>query len=364
MYPLTCDPLDGFSVLFGDDYVSLGGENYSTGKFVVDVLNLTDQDIDAIRQSVARSRNRIWKCVVDGDRGGLMSALRQISCLVEQISVCRKLVAGNTLRGNTPTGGLDAVFDGSTEEHRSLMEWLRRLEALPDSIHHFKVRVTELADDYLATLKVRTPSAYAAVWRDYQLRLSLESQAVYDELSDLEGDELQRTRKWQREEVESRSLPANFGIRTTYEAMSHPKKKGQFILAERVQCDDLETFLMLDLLRGFAAGHIPRRCDHCGRFFLLDSGYDIRYCENEAPDAPGKTCSQVGAHIKERRKSKNDPVIGEYKRAYNRLKTRKNRGQLSTDDWNRQVAEIQNLKEMAQRGDISLARLKEMLNGF
>ncbi len=41
MYPLTYDPLDGFSVLFGDNYISLGGENYSTGKFVVDVLNLS-----------------------------------------------------------------------------------------------------------------------------------------------------------------------------------------------------------------------------------------------------------------------------------------------------------------------------------
>ncbi len=118
---------------------------------------------------------------------------------------------------------------------------------------------------------------------------------------------------------------------------------------------------MLDLLHGFAAGHIPRRCDHCGRFFLLDSGYDIRYCENEAPDVPGKTCSQVGAHIKERRKGK-DPIIGEYKRVYNRLKTRKNRGRLSKDDWNHQVAEIQDLCDEARRGEITLAELKKRLS--
>lgn len=364
MYPLTYDPLDSFSVLFGDDFVSLGRENYSTGKFAVDVLNLTDEAVDNIRRCAIHNRNRVGKCVAEEDRAGLMNALGQISYLAEQIPVCRELAAGNALRCDIPAGELDAVFDETTEEHQSLLEWLRKLETLPDSIHHYKERVTELVDDYLAKLKERTPSAYAAVWRDYQLRLSLESQAVYDELSDLRGDEFQRTRKWQREEVESRSLPTSFAIHTTYEAMPYPKKKGQFVLAERVQCDDLETFLMLDLLRGFAAGHIPRRCDHCGRFFLLDSGYDIRYCENEAPDVPGKTCSQVGAHIKERRKSKEDPIIGEYKRAYNRLKTRKNRGQLSADDWNRQVAEIQKLKEKAQRGEVTLAVLKKDLSTY
>lgn len=364
MYPLTHDPLDGFSVLFGDNYVSLGGENYSTGKFVVDVLNLTDSDIDAIRQSAVRNRNRIGKCVADGDRDGLMDALGQLTYLAEQIPVFRELIAADSPCGTPSAGELDAVFEETTEEHRSLMEWLRKLEALPNSIVHFRDRVTELADNYLARLKVRTPSAYAAAWGDYQRRLSLESQAVYDELSNLEGDELQRKRKWQREEAESRSLPASFAIHTTYETVPHPKRAGEYILAERVQCDDLETFLMLDLLRGFAAGHIPRRCDHCGQFFLLDSGYDIRYCENEAPDVPGKTCSQVGAHSKERRRSKDDPIIGEYKRGYNRLKTRKNRGRLSQDDWNRQVAEIQELKDKAKKGEITLIELTDRLSGY
>ena len=361
MYPLTHDPLDGFSVLFGDSYVSLGGKNYSTGKFVADVLNLTDSDIDAIRQSAVRDRNRIGKCVADGDRDGLIDALGQVTYLAEQIPVFRELVTADAPWDNTSTRELAAVFEETSEEHSALIEGLRKLETLPNVIVHFRDRVTELADDHLARLKVRTPSAYAATWRDYQLRFSLESQAVYDELSDLEGDALQRKRKWQREEVERCSLPSCFAIHTTYEAVPHPKKAGEYILAERVQCDDLETFLMLDLLRGFMVGHIPRRCDHCGKFFLLDSGYDIRYCENEAPDAPGKTCSQVGAHSKERRRSKNDPIIAEYKRVYNRLKTRKNRGQLSPDEWNRLVAEIQELKEAAQKGNMMLLELKKKL---
>lgn len=364
MFPLTCDPLDGFSVLFGDDYVSLGGENYSTGKFAVDVLNLTEESIDVIRQGVVRNRNRIGRCVADGDRAGLLEALEQIKYLARQVPVYRELEADNSPWAEIPDGELDIVFDENTEEHQSWLEWLRRLESLPSSIVHFKERVTELVDDYLSRLMVRTPSAYAAVWKSYQSRLSLESQAIYDDLSDLEGDEFQRMKKWQREDIERRSLQTSFSIHITYKAVPHPQQKDEYILAERVRCDRLETFLMLDLLRGFAAGHIPRRCDHCGRFFLLDSGYDIRYCENEAPDAPGKTCSQVGAHSKERRRSRENPIIAEYKRVYNRLKTRKNRGQISPNSWNRQVAEVQNLKDAAQRGEITLTELKEQLRRY
>ena len=210
----------------------------------------------------------------------------------------------------------------------------------------------------------RTPSAYANAWYAFQLRLHLEDDAAYDEATEYESEVFLRYREWYQEEVRRRYLQTGFQISVSYKTIPHPKKEGESVLAEEVFCEDLETFLTLDLIRGFMAGHIPRRCDHCGRFFLLDSGYDIRYCENEAPDVPGKTCSQVGAHIKERRRSKDDPIIGEYKRAYNRLKTRKNRGQLSPDDWNRQVAEIQELKDTALRGTITLKELKVHLAGY
>jgi len=81
---------------------------------------------------------------------------------------------------------------------------------------------------------------------------------------------------------------------------------------------------------------------------------ESKYKSYDLPLFLDVTCTQVGAHGKERRRSKEDPVMGEYKRVYNRLKTGKNRGQLSPDDWNRQVAVIQELKEKAQRGEMNL----------
>lgn len=91
---------------------------------------------------------------------------------------------------------------------------------------------------------------------------------------------------------------------------------------------------------------------------------ESKYKSYDLPLFLDVTCTQVGAHGKERRRSKEDPVMGEYKRVYNRLKTGKNRGQLSPDDWNRQVAEIQEMKEAAQQGRISLSELKRDLTKY
>lgn len=48
----------------------------------------------------------------------------------------------------------------------------------------------------------------------------------------------------------------------------------------------------------------------------------------------------------------------EYQKVYNRLRGRKNRGIISIDEWNRQVAEAQEVKAQALAGNIDDAELK------
>lgn len=363
MYPLTRDPLDGFSVLFGNEYVLLGKRHYSTGKFAVDVLNLKKKELENIWESVHQNRNRIEKCLAEGQKKGLLTALEQIQYLTRLVPVYRELGRTAFLWKEITDNELDAVFQEDSEYNRAAKEWLEKLFDVPRKLEHFQRCASDFVHEYLEPLGERTSAAYANAWYAFQTRRFLEDDVAATEADEYEGEEFLQHRTWYQEETQRRYLQSSFEVQLSYEAIPDPKDEEKFILAERVWCEDLETFLSLELLHGFAAGHIPRRCDHCGRFFLLDSGYDIRYCENEAPDAPGKTCSQVGAHSKERRKSKDDPIIGEYKRVYNRLKTRKNRGQLSQDDWNRQVAEIQELKDKAKKGEITLIELTDRLSG-
>lgn len=132
------------------------------------------------------------------------------------------------------------------------------------------------------------------------------------------------------------------------------------IIAERMQFNNLTSFLYIDFFRGLIHGNCPRRCHNCGKYFLLTAGYNICYCNNIAPGETERTCRKVGAH-KKAEKAFETPVQQEYRKAYNRLKVRKNRKKISADEWNAKVAQAQEWKEQAERGQLSDEELREKL---
>lgn len=74
-------------------------------------------------------------------------------------------------------------------------------------------------------------------------------------------------------------------------------------------------------------------------------GYDTRYCDRVVPGTGGKNCRKMGAHEREREKQKTETAAREYNRIYNRLKARKRRGRITADEWNRQAAQVQELRD-------------------
>ena len=55
------------------------------------------------------------------------------------------------------------------------------------------------------------------------------------------------------------------------------------------------------------------------------------------------------------------PARREYDRAYNRLKVRKQRGKISTNEWNAAVAKAQELVAQSERGELADEELKKKL---
>lgn len=66
----------------------------------------------------------------------------------------------------------------------------------------------------------------------------------------------------------------------------------------------------------------------------------------------GKTCRSVGAHETAKRKLR-EAAAKEYARTYNRLKGRKQRGTISTDEWNHIVAVAEELRAAFQAGEMA-----------
>lgn len=132
----------------------------------------------------------------------------------------------------------------------------------------------------------------------------------------------------------------------------HDEKTGKPKLAERSTFDDLVSFYYLDLTRGLAAGNLPRRCKNCGHWFVAVGGHNTQYCDRPIPGQAGKSCRSVGAHETAKRKLK-ETSAKEYARTYNRLKARKQRGAISSDEWNQTVAVAEELRDAFQRGNLS-----------
>ena len=97
-------------------------------------------------------------------------------------------------------------------------------------------------------------------------------------------------------------------------------------------------------------------------FSLLTRGYNTCYCNNIAPGETTRTCRKVGAHAKEKREREEaSPVQREYQRTYNRLKRQRQRRKKDDTEYNRQVAQAQDIRDAYALGALdeedAIARL-------
>ena len=60
------------------------------------------------------------------------------------------------------------------------------------------------------------------------------------------------------------------------------------------EVERFQALLKTDFYRALEAGYIIRKCEYCGRCFLLKKGYHTKYCDKPAPDNPKYTCEQMG----------------------------------------------------------------------
>ena len=235
-----------------------------------------------------------------------------------------------------------AVTQG-TPENEALSSFFGKLFRLPDELLCFRSYVSTMLDFYFEPLRRRNAEHYAV--------------GVYRFFSDAAAQEALRAALPPYPTFEFlQSRPAM----TEYVTMPDPVHPEKYILAERVVFSSLADFLHMDLFRGLMHGNVPRRCHNCRKFFLLQKGYDVRYCTRIAPGETKRTCRQVGAHNKQTDRDSKTPVQIEYENTYNRLKKRKARGKISTDEWNALVARAQDIREQAQRGCLSDFEMKKM----
>lgn len=253
---------------------------------------------------------------------------------------------------NSQPQGFTAMTDRLTHQGEVLYHFIFKLISIIDETIAFKKYVTVMLDYYFERLNKRNEEHYAV--------------GVYSFFTDTKLLNDIRTTMPPLPTFDF-TQTSNVGIE--YCPMRNPDNEKEYLIAERIVFDSIKSFLYTDFFRGLMNGHCPRKCHNCGIYFLLLSGHNTCYCSNIAPNqkktSETKTCRDIGAHIKEaEKKERRTPAQQEYDKVYNRLKTRKNRGKLTIDEWNDKVAEAIELMEKNKNGELSDFEYMEIMKKF
>lgn len=105
-------------------------------------------------------------------------------------------------------------------------------------------------------------------------------------------------------------------------------------VARRLYFDSYYSFVLTDFFEGLHYGHYPRKCDICGKHFLMTSARRQRYCTGTAPyEIRGKkvSCRTYAASINRKELAAADPIVDIYTRRCNAIRSEKSRGTITED---------------------------------
>lgn len=108
---------------------------------------------------------------------------------------------------------------------------------------------------------------------------------------------------------------------------------GVFKVYEYYEADRLQTMLKLDFYKALEAGHLIRRCENCGRYFLLRKGYHTKYCDLPNPTNPKYTCAQLGYRLRGvKEEAEDSPLTQALYRCFQRIDKDKSRGNITAEE--------------------------------
>ena len=342
---------DRFSVFFTGGTVFLDGAAFPLGQLTTDVLNLDGEILTEIDRRIDDFMSAVWTLLQEKTDSAARSAQERLNAvwdLLFDLPVYRSLrLDTQTARSLFPDLLSDRakwseVLDVDSEGHRMFEEFLSGLEYLAESLRNFRGQLDVMLELYFEPLSRRNAEAYAEAYATYFTDMAAAGELFFPE----------------------QEFTQSFPAQLCFVPMAHPAEAGKVLLAEKAEFRYLSHFLYTDFYRGLMAGNAPRRCHNCGRYFLLTAGYNTCYCNNVAPGETERTCRKVGAHRKANHPTGLSPAGVEYRKVYNRLKARKQRGKISRDEWNTTLSQVQEVLDLAERGKLTNEEMRKLFATF
>lgn len=120
-----------------------------------------------------------------------------------------------------------------------------------------------------------------------------------------------------------------------YIAVKKNAKSVNAALAKRLNFDSYYSLILTDFFEGLHYGHYPRRCEICGKYFLMQSARRQKYCSyGIAPElyrGNKISCRKYAAVLNRKEKVENDPIAAIYNRRCAAIRTECGRGTIKVE---------------------------------
>ena len=121
-------------------------------------------------------------------------------------------------------------------------------------------------------------------------------------------------------------------VRIKYISKKKNRRSKYATILKRMYFKRYESFIITDLYEGLHHGHYPKRCEICGRYFLMTTAHKTRYCDGYANELyRGKkiTCRNLAALRKKKEHPEDNPIIIRYTKRCNVIRVEKGRGTIT-----------------------------------
>lgn len=328
------------SIIFyvGRKTIVLNESCYTLGELTADILNISPGDYRSMKEILSRAEEKmeLYRSTKESEcweaankemlaldcrlcAYPLFRSIKQEPCLLKEAG---KIFDG--LRHEQLNCWEDEELYGVEDLNYRWMEYERychTYRSILNDLASFNQTIRFFIRYYLSALKKLDPENYAAALYDYLNDPRSASKMI---ANPIEGTGLYSV----ADPVMLRFVPRPVDCEDeTYQ------------IFEYYEATRLQTLLKMDFYKALSAGHVIRRCEYCGRYFLLTKGYHTKYCDKPNPQYPEFTCAQLGYRqtgLKEA--AKDDPMKRALLRCCQRLNKDVSRKRITAEDRDRLYA--------------------------
>lgn len=305
---------------FGRDTVTYEGRTAPSGTLGCEALNIPDEVIAAL----------IEPCKTLNE---FISALGMMSVTDELLSKARSAAAEilDAIRDMGPFAHLDYSFYAPSIADAFSSEALTQVRALNMAMLTRGLAAAQEPGLRKGALLSKIAPAFAQLaysLAEYKRTMTAMAESINDDGVERTPDGLAAT-FGAHFDASDDSLMSLANATLQYVSADEPPR-----LVRRMSYVSFVGLLRSDLFEGLAAGHAPRRCAVCGRWFLTLDARHTKYCGGFAPgDKRGRTCRQVGAMRGrgQRELAADHPLKAIYNRRLNTILQSQRRGKLNKE---------------------------------